>query len=73
MKLRGIIMKLIFFLQVEIKYVRVKSSGYKTHKSLDEFCKKYSDRILDKYLVYTKDLAKDSDILCLPVYMVPFL
>lgn len=31
------------------------------------------DRILDKYLVYTKDLAKDSDILCLPVYMVPFL
>ena len=53
--------------------IKVKSSGYKTHKSLDEFCKKYSDRILDKYLVYTKDLAKDSDILCLPVYMVPFL
>ena len=53
--------------------IEVKSSGYKTHKSLDEFCKKYSDRILDKYLVYTKDLAKDSDILCLPVYMVPFL
>ena len=51
--------------------IEVKSSGYKTHKSLDEFCKKYSDRILDKYLVYTKDLAKDSDILCLPVYMVP--
>ena len=45
--------------------IEVKSSGYKTHKSLDEFCKKYSDRILDKYLVYTKDLAKDSDILCL--------
>ena len=53
--------------------IEVKSSGYKTHKSLDEFCKKYSDRILDKYLVYTKDLAKDPDILCLPVYMVPFL
>lgn len=53
--------------------IKVKSSGYKTHKSLDEFCKKYSDCILDKYLVYTKDLAKDSDILCLPVYMVPFL
>lgn len=53
--------------------IEVKSSGYKTHKSLDEFCKKYSDRILDKYLVYTKDLAKDSDILFLPVYMVPFL
>ena len=37
--------------------IEVKSSGYKTHK----------------YLVYTKDLAKDPDILCLPVYMVPFL
>ena len=53
--------------------VEIKSSGYKTHKSLDEFCKKFSDRILQKYLVYTKDLSKDEDIICLPVYMVPLL
>ena len=53
--------------------IEVKSSGYKTHKSLDEFSRKYSDRILQKYLVYTKDLSKDTDIFCLPVYMVPFL
>ena len=26
-----------------------------------------------KYLVYTKDYAKDSDIICLPVYMTPFI
>lgn len=53
--------------------IEIKSSGYKTHKSLDEFCLKFSDRILWKYLVYTKDLTKDADIICLPIYMVPFL
>lgn len=53
--------------------IEVKSSGYSTHKSLDVFSEKYSDRILDKYLVYTKDLKKDADILMMPVYMLPFL
>ena len=53
--------------------IEVKSSGYNTHKSLDAFSEKYSDRILEKYLVYTKDLKKDSDILMLPIYMLPFL
>ena len=53
--------------------IEVKSSGYKTHSSLDAFSQKFSDRILHKYLVYTKDLGKDADIICLPIYMVPFL
>ena len=53
--------------------VEVKSSGYKTHASLDAFCKKFSDRILDKYLLYTKDLKKDEDIFCMPVYLAQFL
>ena len=53
--------------------LEVKSSGYKTHKSLDVFTEKFSDRILNRYLVYTKDMEKDKDIFCLPVYMVPFL
>lgn len=53
--------------------IEVKSAGYSVHKSLDAFSNKYSDRILDKYLVYTKDLKKDADILMMPVYMVPFL
>lgn len=53
--------------------VEVKSSGYKTHKSLDVFCDKYSDRIGDKYLIYTKDVGKDKDIFCIPVYMTMFL
>lgn len=49
--------------------IEVKSSGYNTHKSLDAFSEKYSERISDKYLVYTKDMKKDSDILMMPIYM----
>lgn len=50
--------------------LEVKSSGYKTHASLDAFQEKFSVRILHRYLVYTKDLAKDQDVLLLPVFMV---
>ena len=53
--------------------IEVKSSGYKTHRSLDVFTEKYSSRILNRYLVYTKDFARENDIYCLPVYMVPYL
>lgn len=40
--------------------IEVKSSGYKTHASLDAFCRKFSDRIGQRYLIYTKDLQKMS-------------
>ena len=53
--------------------IEVKSSGYKTHASLDAFFAKFSSQILWKYLVYTKDLAKDHDVRCIPIYMTPFL
>ena len=53
--------------------IEVKSSGYKTHKSLDEFCKKYSARVGNRYLVYTKDLRKDGEVLMVPVYMTGLL
>ena len=53
--------------------IEVKSSGYKTHKSLDEFCKKFSARIGDRYLVYTKDLRKDGVTLFIPIYMIGLL
>ena len=53
--------------------IEIKSSGYNTHASLDEFVKKYSGRILDKYLIYTKDLKRDKDITLLPIYMAFFL
>ena len=53
--------------------IEVKSSGYKSHKSLDLFCAKYSSRIGERILLYTKDYAKDGSIMCLPVYYAPFL
>ena len=53
--------------------IEVRSSGYKTHKSLDLFCEKYSDRIRNRYLMYTKDLSKDGALQMVPVYMAPFL
>ena len=53
--------------------IEIKSSGYKTHASLDAFSEKYSSRILNKYLVYTKDLGKDKDVFSIPVYMMMFL
>lgn len=53
--------------------IEVKSSGYNSHKSLDEFCKKFSDRIDKRYLLYTKDLNKDGQNLLLPIYMTPLL
>lgn len=53
--------------------LEVKSSGYATHSSIDNFCDKFSSRISDKYLVYTKDFRKNKGVICLPVFMVPFL
>ena len=53
--------------------IEVKSSGYKTHASLDEFCKKYSTEILQRYLLYTKDLKRDGETLLVPVFMTMFL
>ena len=53
--------------------IEVKSSGYNSHKSLDKFQEKFSARIINRYLLYTKDLRKDQDLMCLPVYMAQLL
>ena len=53
--------------------IEVKSSGYRTHKSLDVFCEKYSSRIVDRILLYTKDYHHDGQTLCLPVYYAGLL
>ena len=53
--------------------IEVKSSGYKTHASLDAFRDKFSSRILQSYLVYTKDFRQDGETILLPVYMTPLL
>lgn len=57
----------------KISPIEVKSSGYKSHKSLDQFCIKYSDRIMNKYVIYTKDYKRENGIDYIPVYMTMFL
>lgn len=53
--------------------IEVKSSGYKTHASIDAFSNKFSSKVGQKYLIYTKDLRKDGDLICVPIYMTMFL
>lgn len=53
--------------------IEVKSGNYRVHKSLDVFCKKFSNRVRDKYVVHTKDYKWENGIHYIPVYMVPFL
>ncbi len=50
--------------------IEVKSSSYKTHASLDAFCEKFSSRLSDfRYLIYTKDYAKEGCVTYLPTYL----
>ena len=53
--------------------IEVKSSNYKTHKSFDDFCSKFSSRIGEKYIVHTKDYKRENGVTFIPVYMLPFL
>lgn len=53
--------------------IEVKSSGYKTHPSIDAFTEKFSSRIIRKIMIYTKDYMRDGDLEYLPIHMAQFL
>lgn len=53
--------------------VEVRGSGYLTHAALDAFAAKFPLRTARRLLVGTKNLQNDGGVLCLPVYLVPFL
>ena len=36
-------------------------------------CSKFSDRIMNKYLIYTKDYRRENGVEYIPVYMTMFL
>ncbi len=57
----------------KISPIEVKSGNYRSHKSLDIFCDKFSSSIKDKYVIHTKDYKWENGINYIPVYMVPFL
>ena len=46
----------------KISPIEVKSGIYRSHKSLDKFCEKYSSRVRDKYIVHTKDYIRIYDV-----------
>jgi predicted AAA+ superfamily ATPase len=53
--------------------IEVKSSGYRTHASLDAFCEKFSERIQDRYLIYTKDLGHNEQVQHIPTCFTMFI
>lgn len=62
----------IDFLLTRGKHVcplEVKSSGYRAHKSLDYFFEKYDVKSDERYVLYTKDVMRDGNVVYLPLYM----
>lgn len=53
--------------------IEVKSSSVKNHKSIDEFEKKYSQYVGERFLLSQKDVGKIGTLKCKPIYMILFL
>ena len=49
--------------------IEVKSSGYKNHNSFDYFKEKYQFKMNNRYIIYTKDLTFEDNVLYMPIYM----
>ena len=66
----------IDFLITEAKKIcpiEVKSGNYRSHSSLDKFKKKFSSKIGNSYILYTKDVMIKDGIIHLPLYMAMLL
>jgi len=57
----------------KIAPVEVKSGNYTTHSSLDKFKVKFSSKIGNSYVLYSKDVMVKDSIIHLPIYMAMFL
>lgn len=53
--------------------IEVKSGVYRKHSSLDKFRNRFSDKIGQPYILYTKDIMVKEEIIHLPIYMAMFL
>ena len=53
--------------------IEVKSGRYQSHASLDKFSTKFSDRLGERFILYSKDVMEKDGILHLPLYMAMFL
>jgi len=57
----------------KINPIEVKSSNYKKHTSIDRFKDKFKKNVGTRYVLHTKDLKIENDIVYLPLYMAMFL
>ena len=53
--------------------IEVKSSGYKSHPSLEAFSRKFSSRINRELLIYTKDYRREGRLEMMPIIMTQFI
>lgn len=52
--------------------MEVKSGMYRKHSSLDKFKKRFSGRIGQAYILYTKDILVKDDVVHFPLYFAMF-
>lgn len=53
--------------------IEVKSGNYNKHSSIDKFKAKFGKKVGTRYLLHTKDISVEDDLVCLPLYMAMFL
>ena len=68
-------MEIAFIISQDMKLnpIEVKSGNYKKHTSIDRFKKKYNKKVGTRYVLHTKDLKVEGDLVYLPLYMTMFL
>lgn len=57
----------------KINPIEVKSGNYNKHTSIDRFKDKYKKIVGTRYVIHTKDLKFEDDIVYIPLYMTMFL
>ena len=57
----------------KINPIEVKSGNYNKHTSIDRFKNKFKKSVGTRYVLHTKDLKVEDDIVYLPIYMAMFL
>lgn len=53
--------------------IEVKSAAYRQHSSLDKFRQKFTKKLADSYILYTKDVMIKDGVIHLPLYMAMLL
>ena len=57
----------------KINAFEIKSSDFRKHESISEFCRKYSQNVHNAYLISQKDAGKEEALWLKPFYLLPFL